>query len=161
MGDFGTTFFYFVVMIAILVAAYFTTKYISGKGAHLKSRNIRMVDRMMIGKDKHIVLIEVGDKNLLIGVTNQAINVLGDIDGGTLKFKSETKSSEQKGFTSQLKDFIVRMKDAPGNLNKARAEAKKTTRQPKKIYEDDFLSRMDEAMQRRKSRTDSDDGEEK
>jgi|AGTN01.2.fsa_nt_gi flagellar biosynthetic protein FliO len=158
MGDFWTTFFYFIVMIAILAGAYFTTKFIAGKGNRVKSRNIRMIDRMMVGKDKQIVLIEVGDKNLLIGVTNQAINVLGDIDGETLTAQSESGASAQKGFASQLKDFILRMKDAPGNLNKARAEAKKD-KWPREMYEDDYLSRMDEAIQKRKGRPDGHDGE--
>ncbi len=157
MTDFWTTFFYFIVMVAILIAAYLTTKFISKKGARGVSRNIRMVDRMTVGRDKHIMLIEVGGKNLLVGVTNQAINVLGDIDGTALKFQKEAGGSSGKSFLTQLKDFIINMKDAPANLNKARAEAKK---QPKAGFEDDYLSRMDEAIQRRKSHTDGGSGEE-
>lgn len=157
MTDFWTTFFYFIVMIAILVAAYLTTKYIAGKGVQMKSRNIRMIDRMMMGKDKQVVLIEVGDRNLLIGVTNQAISVLGDIDGGSLKVKSDPKPPVPKGLFSQFKDFAIRMKNAPSDLNKARMDAKKT-HQSGKIHEDDFLSRMNEAIQKRNGRMD--DGEE-
>ena len=151
MGNFWSTFFYIVVMIAVIAAAYFATKYLSGKGRRLKSRHIRIIDRMILGRDKHIMLIEVGDKNLLIGITNQTINVLERIDGQTLKSETnETAGSAQKGFASQLRDFINNIKDAPDNLNKARMEAKSERKSKKSSDEDDYLSQMDDAIQRRK-----------
>ena len=105
-------------------------------------------------------LIEVGDKNLLIGVTNQSINVLGDIDGETLKIKqTEIKTSAQKGFGARMRDFIIHMKDAPKNLRMARNEAKMD--RPAKVSGDDYLARMDDAIQRRRSRiTGGDRGDE-
>jgi flagellar biosynthetic protein FliO len=137
-------------MVAVIVAAYLVTKYISKRGGHAKSRHMRILDRMMLGKDKHIVLIEIGDRNLLIGVTNLTINILGDIEGETLgSGPQESEGSAQKGFMSQMRDFFINMKDAPGNLNKARMEARKP-RDFKAFEEDDFLSRMDDAIQRRK-----------
>lgn len=154
--DFWTTLLYIFVMIAVIVAAYWATKFISKKGSKAKSQQMRMVDRMALGKDKHIVLIEVGDRNLLIGVTNQAINVLGDIDGAALQNQKSTESaSAPLGFASSVRDFLVNMKNAPANLNKARAEAKKTS-WPK---EEDYLNRMDEAIQKRKNQADNYDKE--
>ena len=151
MKDFWDTFLYVIVMIAVIVAAYVATRYLAGKGRRVQSRHIRVLDRMMLARDKHIALIEVGDKNLLIGVTNQSINVLGDIDGDSLKIEQNTgELTAQKGFISRLRDFIIRMKNAPNDLSKARRQAKKT-RQPK-VDRDDYLSRMDDAIQRRKSR---------
>lgn len=152
MGDFGTTFFYIVVMVAIIVGAYFATKYLTRKSGAAKSRQMRILDRMMLGRDKHIVLLEVGGKNLLIGVTNQQINVLGDIDGEALKQKqSESSEAEQKGFGSKLRDFAIRMKNAPSDLNKARQGG---SAQPRRNDDFDYLRRMDEAIERRKSQAD-------
>ncbi len=149
MGEFGTTFFYIVVMVAIIVAAYLATKYLTRKSGAAKSRQMRILDRMMLGKDKHIVLLEVGDKNLLIGVTNQQINVLGDIDGETLKSKqSESAETGQKGFGTKLRDFAIRMKNAPSDLNKARSQG--SAPWPKRNDDFDYLRRMDEAIERRK-----------
>ena len=154
--EFWTTALYIFVMFAVIAAAYWATKYISQKGKKVKSRKMRMVDRMSLGRDKHIVLIEVGDKNLLIGVTNQAINVLGDIDGDTLqKQQGEEGMPAGKGFAASVRDFFIKMKNAPATLNKARTDAQKTG-WPK---EEDYLGRMDEAIQNRKSRTDDYDRE--
>lgn len=155
-----TTFFYILVMIAVIVAAYVATKYLAGKGSRVQSRHIRILDRMMLSRDKHIALIEVGDKNLLIGVTNQTITVLGDIDGETLKTQQDRiEQSAQKGFAPKLRDFIIHMKDAPNNLRTARHEAKQT-RQPD-ADSGDYLARMDDAIRRRRNRmTGGDEGDE-
>lgn len=162
MGDFWATFFYILVMVAVIAGAYVATKYIAGKGGSAKSRHIRIIDRMMLGRDKHIVLIEVGDRNLLIGVTNQSINMLGDISGETLKNrqnKNDETAQKQKCFASQLRDFMVYVKDAPGNLRKARMEDGKA--RYSSARDDDYLARMDEAIQKRKTHIDGrDKGEE-
>ncbi len=152
MENFWTTFFYIVIMIAVIVAAYIATKYLSGKGRQLKSHHIRVLDRMIMGRDKHIVLIEVGDKKLLIGITNQTINVLGDIDGETLKEETgKPAGTQQKGFASHLRDFIVNFKDAPANFDKARKQAKDANNATEPD-ENDYLGRMDDAIRKRKDR---------
>ena len=154
--DFWTSVLYILVMIAVIAAAYLATKYISHKGRRAKSRQMRMVDRMTLGRDKHIVLIEVGNKNLLIGVTNQTINVLGDVDGNALKGQQGTEATPAaKGFAASVRDSFINIKNAPHTLSKAHMEAKKTG-WPKK---EDFLDCMDEAIQNRKNRTDGYDKE--
>jgi len=154
-----TTFLYIIVMVAVIVAAYVATKYLAGKGQRVQSRHIRVLDRMMLARDKHIALIEVGDKNLLIGVTNQTISVLGDIDPDALISEQNTvELSAQKGLASRLRTFIIRMKDAPKDLQMARREDKQ--RRQKKADSDDYLARMDDAIQRRKSRMSGYEGDE-
>jgi flagellar protein FliO/FliZ len=151
VNEFWTTFFYIVVLTAVLVGAYFTTRFISGKSRKLlKGRYIQVIDRMPLGKDKNVVLIEVGDQKLLIGVTNQSINNLGQIDGEAIKPVGEqTPAKEGKGFAQQLRDFIINAKDAQENLRKARMQAK-AQRKTAESHDADFLSQMNEAMERRR-----------
>lgn len=149
--EFWTTFFYVVVLVAVLVGAYFTTRFISGKSRKmLKGRYISILDRMPLGKDKNVVLIEVGDQTLLIGVTNQSINNLGQINGEALKsVKQQSTVKESKGFAQQLRDFLINAKDAPNNLRKARMQAKAQQEKPA-AHESDFLAQINEAMERRR-----------
>ena len=58
----------------------------------MKSRYICMLDRMALAKDKCLYLTEVGGKYLLIGVTNQSINTLGEIDKDALEDITEASS---------------------------------------------------------------------
>jgi flagellar biosynthetic protein FliO len=151
VNEFWTTFFYVVVLAAVLIGAYFTTRFISGKSRKLlKSRYIHVLDRMALGKDKNVVLIEVGEQTLLIGVTNQSINNLGQIDSEALKaVKEQTQNKESKGFAQQLRDFLTNAKDAQNNLRKARMQAKQQ-RKSSELKDDDFLTQMNEAMERRR-----------
>lgn len=151
MNEFWTTFFYIVVLAAVLIGAYFTTRFISGKSRKLlKGRYINVLDRLPLGKDKNVVLIEVGDQKLLIGVTNQSINNLGSIDGEALRTAKEQAPVKQgKSFAQQLRDFLVNAKDAQENLRKARMQAK-AQRRGAEPHGDDFLTQMNEAMERRR-----------
>lgn len=160
MERFWTTFFYIVVMAAILVAAYLTTKFLAQKSRRMGSRHIRMHDSMMIGRDRTIAVIEVAGKTLLIGITNQSINVLADIDASELNnAPEETGVQGPKGFAARTAGFFAGMKDAPKNLSAARTQMKKARRE-KPAEDGDFLSQMDEAIKRRKSFTDESGREE-
>ncbi len=160
MERFWTTFFYIVVMAAVLVAAYLTTRFLAQKSRRMSSRHIRMHDSMMIGRDKHIAVIEVAGKTLLIGITNQSINVLADIDANALKnAPEETGAPKPKGFAARTAGFFAGMKDAPKNLSAARTRMKKTRRE-KPAEDGDFLRQMDEAIKKRKSLADEPGGEE-
>lgn len=161
MDNFWTTFFYIVVMLAVIFGAYFTTRFISGKSSKLlKSRHIHLLDRMPLGKDKNIVLIKVGDQNILVGVTNQSINNLGEISGESLNAENVQTQGPRKGFAEQFREFISNAKDAPDNLRKARMQVKSKPQYDSEDN-DDILDRMDEAMQRRRDRmNDKSGGEE-
>jgi flagellar biosynthetic protein FliO len=155
---FWETLSYIFVLIAIIAAAYWVTKYISQKGINMQSRQMRILDRMTLGKDKHIVLIQIGDKNLLIGVTSQTINTLGDIDINTLHTQAcENTTPAAKSFTQQLRDFFIRIKNAPADLNHARAQSKGA--KWSEPSGSDYLGMMDDAMQKRKKHADDFDKE--
>ncbi len=160
MSDFWTTFFYIFVMVAVLIAAYFTTKFISGKSRRvLKSRCIHVLDRLPLGKDKSVALIEVADQTFIIGVTNQSINNLGQIDKEALKnIEHQKRENTRKGFAQKLKDIIINAKDAQENLKKARWQ-EKTKQKTKYSSEDDYIEQIDRAIQNRQGNMENKHGE--
>lgn len=65
----------------ILFAAYLTTKALGSKFASYSSgKYIKVIDRIMLGKDKWIHLIKIGNMYYLVGSTNQNIELLGQVD---------------------------------------------------------------------------------
>jgi len=66
------------VMVLIIFAAYFMTKFVAARanGTVGRSRYIRIIDRFSISKDKMFVLIAVGESVYLVGVTNQGMTLL-------------------------------------------------------------------------------------
>lgn len=155
MGDnIWSTFFYVVVMVAVLLAAYFTTKYLSGKSRQIvKSRHIVILDRMGIAKDKSLLLAKVGDKCLLIGVTNQSISSLGEVNIGDIPETEKEPKSSESAF-SKFAQILSNAKKAPNNLAKARAEARRKkppASEPQDAVDDDYLEQITRAIERRKN----------
>ncbi len=150
MERFWTTFFYIVVMAAVLVAAYLTTRFLAQKSRRMSSRHIRMHDSMMIGRDKHIAVIEVAGKTLLIGITNQSINVLADIDANALKNARKKRARRsRRALPPGLPDFC-RNEGRAQNLSAARTRMKKPAGKARRGRR--FLRQMDEAIKKEKPR---------
>jgi len=158
MDNMGSTLLYIVVMVAVLVGAYVMTKYFSKKARRtIKSRHICVLDRMALAKDKSLYLAEVGGKCLLIGVTNQNINTLGEIDKNALEDLSEASSGVgEAGFFSKTASFFSNAKNAQSDLAKARMQYKEQKREGEKPgnrpSDDDILERMNQAIEQRQNR---------
>lgn len=68
---------YIVFFVIVLIGCYFITKWISVKSYTLiKSRNLRVIERIPLDKDKSIILLERGDKVYLLGVTSNGMSIL-------------------------------------------------------------------------------------
>ncbi len=156
MGDnWWSTLFYIVIMVAVLLAAYFTTKYLSGKTRRIiKSKHIIILDRMGIAKDKSLMLAKVGDKCLLIGVTNQTIQSLGEVNiEEASEIENEPTAPLGAGALSKFAQILSNVKSAPNELAKARMQAKQRKQEDtesRDAIEDDYIEQMTRAIERRK-----------
>ncbi len=82
----GSTLLLIFVLLLVIFAAYFTTRYLSVKGGNLmKGKYMLVKDRVVLAKDKQILLLQVGTKYIVVGVTSQAVNHLGTIEDGELQ----------------------------------------------------------------------------
>jgi flagellar biosynthetic protein FliO len=177
-GGIEATIVLIVLMLLVIFAAYFTTKFLSSKARGItKTKYIQVKDRMFIGRDRHILLIEVGSEAFLVGVTNQEINVLGTIKKDKLVPLTEEQSvsviSGLKGFMGKMAGMVKNAGSAPEDLRKARMQykqEKKPENAPEKpaekkkapAQEEDDIQKMIEALNRRKSRyTETSQGDDK
>ena len=71
--------------IVILFGAYYVTYFIGMKAsgqtrAGLKNRNINLIDRYAIARDKQFCIIEIAGKVYIVGVTNHTMTLLDTLD---------------------------------------------------------------------------------
>ena len=71
--------------VIVVFGAYYVTYFIgvkaSGKSrSRIKNRNINMLDRFAISKDKSFCIIEIAGKIYVVGITNQSMTLLDTID---------------------------------------------------------------------------------
>ncbi len=74
--------FILVIFISILAMTYFVTKLI-GRGYIVQgsaAKHIKIIDKVFIGKDKTLLIIQSAGKTMLLGVTAHHIEKLCDLD---------------------------------------------------------------------------------
>ena len=72
-------------IVIIIIAAYYATWFISVKASgqsrgKLRNKNINLIDRFAISKDKSFCLVEIAGKVYVIGITNQSMTLLDTLD---------------------------------------------------------------------------------
>lgn len=65
----------------VLWLAYWTTRWIAARSSQfVQGKYMKMIDRIMVGNDKWISLVQVGDRVYIIGITGQRIEQIGEAD---------------------------------------------------------------------------------
>ena len=138
------------VMVAVLLAAYYVTKFLAKKGKRLsQSKHIKVIDQIYLASDKQIALIKVGGKNILVGVTNQNISLISEINelegfASEKTAREETRPQSRKDFISKARDFVSKAWSAPQDLRNARrSQYVQGNAGASKPGQDDFASIME------------------
>ena len=96
----------FIAAALIIYASYLASKYIGkGLGRGTGSRYMRLIDQITLGQDRHMAIVQIGGKYLLVGVTSGQINVLSEVQYEEL-FPFEPDTEEGVG---KIPDFKVMM----------------------------------------------------
>jgi len=87
---------FIVGTIVILFGAYYVTYYVGLKAsgqtrAGMRNRNISMLDRYAISRDKQFCIVEVAGKVYVIGITNHTMTLLDTFDAADFAKLTENK----------------------------------------------------------------------
>ena len=101
----------FIVVIVIIYVSYIASKYI-GKGLtkNSSSRYMRIIDQITLGQDRHIAIIQVSGKYLLVGVTAGQIHVLSELQDEEL-FPLSPDENESGTGIPDFKSVMERLGD--------------------------------------------------
>lgn len=112
-------FMHFIVVIfifvAILVAAYFVTRWIGTVGmSQYRNRNIRVIEGCRVGQNKMVQIVKVGNKYFVLGIGKDEISCLGEVKEADLAIAED----EIKPLP-EFKDILAKVKEKiPTNKNK-------------------------------------------
>ncbi|MGI6707466.1 MAG: flagellar biosynthetic protein FliO [Clostridia bacterium] len=88
----------------VLWLAYWTSRWIASRSAQFtQGKYLKMIDRIMVGNDKWITLVQLGDKIYMIGITGQRIEQIGETDISRLAPLMDGESGAKPG------DFKTRL----------------------------------------------------
>ena len=77
---YATLFIIILIVLAIIINKYLLVR----QRFLVKGKYIGVLDRVILGKEKEIVLVEAGNKISMLGVTNQSINMICEINSSDL-----------------------------------------------------------------------------
>jgi flagellar biogenesis protein FliO len=101
-------FFSIVGIVVIIVGAYYATYYIGKKAqgtSRGRNRNIALLDRFAISRDKSFCIVQIAGKIYIVGVTNQTMTLLDSMDAEDF--------SKAGGYSGQAPPWSARPADAP------------------------------------------------
>ncbi len=109
----GSTVVLMFVLLLVIAAAYFTTKFLSVKGGNLmKGKYMQVKDRLILSRDKQIILCQAGNRFFLLGVTNQSVQLIGTVENDELVPISQ--DSPHAAFPS-FKDLLAKLSKNDGS----------------------------------------------
>jgi len=102
-----------VGIIIVIIAAYYTTWFISVKASGQsrvkhRNKNINLLDRFAITKDKSFCLVEIAGKVYVIGITNQSMTLIDTLDASEIA-ETETERSNTVMWGTAGGSFTGRM----------------------------------------------------
>ena len=112
MWDFFFTIaIYFIVLGLIIGGFIYFRKYMLNRITGIKSgSSMKIRDRLIIAQDKQIILLEVRDKILMIGISAQSMSALGEFEKDGLYDESDdggfSDENKKDGFLSILSEKI-------------------------------------------------------
>ena len=88
-----------IVFVLVLIATYFTTRWIGKSGAiQSHSPNIHVKETFKIAPNKYVQIIELGNKFYAIGVSKDNISFLTELSEEQLDLTPVAQDQRQKSF---------------------------------------------------------------
>lgn len=82
--EIGTLLGMLLAVALVLVLAYVCTRLLAGRGALLsrsggRSGNLRVMERLALGREQSVILVQMGARRVLLGVTPSQITLLREL----------------------------------------------------------------------------------
>lgn len=88
-------------MIIIIYLSYVFSKHISSGAAKInRAKHIKIVDRVMVGQDRYVMIIQVQSKFYLTGVTPQSIQILSELEGFDTEADTQVEPMHKNAYDS-------------------------------------------------------------
>jgi len=97
---------YLIAFLLVIGVAFYITRFIGQSTLrYTRSTNLQVIDYIILGRDKGLYIVKVGDKFFLIGVSNNNITYLTEINKEDIKVLTNDKD-----FVTNLNISIERLK---------------------------------------------------
>jgi len=94
-----------VLLVIILVAAYYTTRFVGGiKQGQSKNSNFQVIDAYRISPNKVIQIVKIANKYIVVAIGKDTINFITELDESEVYIRDE--QTVNRGSFKQILDKI-------------------------------------------------------
>mgnify|MGYP000914071735 CR=1 FL=1 len=106
--------------IVVLLAAYYFTKFIGSKMSYSNTnKHIKVLDRVFLGNDKSICIIQIGNRFFVIGITNHHIELISELnEAEVVPISDDNSGSFSNIFETYMNKLVNRDKDKGQGMNR-------------------------------------------
>lgn len=94
----------------VIYLSYLFSKYVAAGASKINAaKYMKIIDRIAFGQDKMIVILQIGEKYYLTGISSQTIQILQELDKNDLvdlKATLETGSFSTASFKSMMQNYL-------------------------------------------------------
>ncbi len=103
-----------VLIIVIIVGAYYVTKFVATRGfvgVGRSNPDIKLRSSLPLGKDKQLVIAEIGEQAYILGVTSQHVELVDKLDRAVLdeQLRRDPEEDKQVGINFR-QEFLERLR---------------------------------------------------
>ena len=109
-SSFGRSFIYLIVLIFIIAAAYYATRFLTAKVRGTTFGNLKIMEGLGVGQHGSVLLVKAGAKYVLIGVTKDRITYLTELTKDELNIN---ESAPPVRFDTFLSGFMKNKNKPP------------------------------------------------
>jgi flagellar biogenesis protein FliO len=97
---------YLLITVGIFALTYYSTKFISRKSFYVtKAKNLKVIERVPLGKEKEVVLLKSGGQFFLVGISQSSISFSTALETDEAYSISENSETAVSG-TGKPLDFM-------------------------------------------------------
>jgi len=102
--------FALVAVGAVLYLSYLFSRYLAVGAAKInKSKYVKIIDRVVLGQDRLMLITMIGGKYYLIGSTSQSIQILAELDENEIvDIQNSEKAAGEGSFTNVLRGMLTK-----------------------------------------------------
>lgn len=108
MTEILTILFSLLGVVALIIFTYYGANWLNKRVRFSSNGMLKVHERVNLGADKAVMIVSVGGQYMLVGVTQQNINKISDLDKDEIeKLLEQKKSVSKQTFAMSLASAIV------------------------------------------------------
>lgn len=97
-----------IVIFVIYLSYLFSRRIAVGAAGFSKAKYMKIIDRIIVGQDKYIAIVQIGSSHLLVSITATSIKILKELNNEDIVEFMESENNKP-ALSESFKDTILKV----------------------------------------------------